>query len=174
MATIAEQQVTIPASILTRLLVEDFVYREAAMLDNWRLDDWFKLFSDPCDYEVTPPGVENPEEISRREVYFLIGDDRKRLEHRVKRLKQPNAHAESPRSQLRRIYGNVIIMADDGDTLTAHVNFITFRTKRGTVEYFGLIRFILKRVGDSFIILSKRIMLDQDNLVPQGRVSLLL
>lgn len=174
MDAIAENAVALPEGLVTRLLVEDFVYREAALLDAWRLDEWLELFTDDCGYEVTPPGVDGPEGLSRAEVYFLIGDDRKRLEHRIKRLKRPNAHVEAPRSKVRHLYSNVVIDEDDGSDLVAHLNFITFRTKRGTVQYFGKIRYDLVRSNGSFLIRNKRIMMDMDNLVPQGRVSILL
>jgi p-cumate 2,3-dioxygenase beta subunit len=164
----------LPQSLLTRLRVEEFVYREAALLDEWQLDEWLELFDADGSYEVTPPGVNHAEDISRSEVYFLIGDDHKRLEHRIKRLKRPNAHAEVPRSKVRHLYSNVVVADDDGSELTAHVNFNTFRTKRGTVQYFGRIRFRLRCVEDSFRIANKRIMMDIDTLVPQGRVSILL
>jgi p-cumate 2,3-dioxygenase beta subunit len=165
---------SIPNSLLTRLLVEEFVYREAQLLDAWALDDWFALFAPGSCYEVTPPGVDHSDLISRSEVYFLIGDDHTRLEHRIKRLKRPNAHAEAPRSKLRHCYSNVMVAEDDGASLTAYVNFNTFRTKRGTTQYFGRIRFKLTRVDGTFAIASKRVMMDMDTLVPQGRVSILL
>ena len=167
--------VPMPRRLITRLEVEDFLYREAELLDTWQLDAWLALYTDDCVYEVTPPGVENADIISRAEVYFLIGDDRKRLEHRVIRLKRPNAHAEAPRSKVRHIYSNVVIAEDDGEEVTAYVNFLTFRTKRGTVEYFGRIRFELVREGaGAFRVRCKRVMMDMDNLVPQGRVSIIL
>ncbi len=163
-----------PAALLTRLQVEDFIYREAALLDSWNIEAWLALFAEDSAYEVTPPGVEDPDRISRESAYFLIGDDRKRLGHRVARLGQPDAHVESPRSKVRHVYSNVIIAEDDADEVRAYANFITFRTKRGTIEYFGRIRFVLARRDGSFLIRNKRVMMDIDALVPQGKVSILL
>ena len=87
-----------PALLLTRLQVEDFIYREAALLDAWKIEEWLALFAPESSYEVTPPGAENPDDLSRQQAYFLIGDDRKRLEHRISRLGKPDAHVETPRS----------------------------------------------------------------------------
>jgi len=164
----------IPERLLTRLCVEDFIFREAALLDAWEIDAWLALFAEDGSYEVTPPGVDGPDEISRETVYFLIGDDRKRLEHRISRLSKPNAHVESPRSKVRHVYSNVVVAEDGGGEVTAYANFITFRTKRGTIEYFGRIRFVLARVGEGFMIRNKRVMMESDALVPQGKVSILL
>ena len=33
------------AALLRRLEVEDFLYREAALLDDWKLKDWLALFA---------------------------------------------------------------------------------------------------------------------------------
>lgn len=166
---------SISAALLTRLEVEDLLYREAALLDAWRLDDWLTLYTDDCVYEVTPPGIEDPENASRASVYFLIGDDRKRLEHRVKRLKRPNAHVEAPRSKVRHLYTNVMVEAGEADgSLVAYANFVTFRTKRGTFQYIGRIRYHLISRDGGYVIAAKRVMLDLDNLVPQGRVSIIL
>ena len=41
-------------SVVTRAQVEDFLYHEAALLDDWRLDDWEKLLADDAAYYVPP------------------------------------------------------------------------------------------------------------------------
>ncbi len=35
---------------VTRAEVEDFLYREAALLDEWKLDEWEKLLADDATY----------------------------------------------------------------------------------------------------------------------------
>lgn len=164
---------SLPSSLVTRLLVEEFVYREAALLDEWRLDDWLALFTDACAYEVTAPNIEEPETISRQDAYFLIGDDRHRLEHRIARMKRPTAHVEYPRSKTRHLYANVLVTKEDDAQVEASVHFLTLRTRRGTSEYFGKILFRLERSDDGFRIASKRVIMDIDTLV-QGRVSIFL
>jgi p-cumate 2,3-dioxygenase beta subunit len=37
---------------MTRDEAEDFLYREAALLDDWRLDEWLDLYADVCLYIV--------------------------------------------------------------------------------------------------------------------------
>ena len=34
--------------VVTRAQVEDFLYHEAALLDEWKLDEWQALFSRPA------------------------------------------------------------------------------------------------------------------------------
>jgi p-cumate 2,3-dioxygenase beta subunit len=163
------------AALLQRLAVEDFLYREAALLDDWNLKEWLELFSPAARYEVAPTGDPEAGSLSSAESLFLVADDRERLEQRVVRLRKPQAHAEYPHSRVRHLYSNVRIVGERDDTLEVHSNFVTFRTKRGiTATYMGWHRWLLLRSGEGFLIELKRTVLDLDGLVPQGKVSLLL
>ena len=163
------------AALLLRLSVEDFLYGEAALLDDWKLKDWLALFSPNARYEVAPTGDPEAGTLSSAESLFLVADDRERLEQRVIRLQKPQAHAEYPHSRVRHIYSNVRIIGDTGAQIEVNSNFVTFRSKRGiTATYMGWHRYLLSRNSDSFLIDLKRTVLDLDGLVPQGKVSLLL
>jgi len=74
------------AALLLRLTVEDFLYREAALLDAWKLKEWLGLFAPDARYEVAPTGDAEAGTLSSAESLFLIADDRERLEQRVIRL----------------------------------------------------------------------------------------
>ena len=163
------------AALLRRVRVEDFLYREAALLDDWKLKEWLALFSPGARYEVAPTGEADAATMSSAESLFLVADDRERLEQRVIRLRKPQAHAEYPHSRVRHLYSNVRILEDSDDRIEVNSNFVTFRTKRGvTATYMGWHRWLLIRAGDDFLIELKRTILDLDGLVPQGKVSLLL
>ncbi len=163
------------AALLLRLTVEDFLYREAALLDDWKLKEWLALFSPNARYEVAPTGDPEAGTLSSAESLFLVADDRERLEQRVIRLQKPQAHAEYPHSRVRHIYSNVRIIGDTGAQIEVNSNFVTFRSKRGiTATYMGWHHYLLSRNSDSFLIDLKRTVLDLDGLVPQGKVSLLL
>jgi len=165
----------LPARTLTTLAVEQFIYQEAAYLDAWDLDSWLALFDPEGRYEVTPTGIAKPFEIETPTTLFLIGDDHERLEQRVIRLKKPTAHVEFPKSQTRHLFTNVRVTEDSGERLVAFANFCTFRTKnRITTQYPGSMRYILKRSGESFLILAKRVVLDLEALIPQGKISIIL
>ena len=65
-----------------RSAVEDFLYHEAAVLDDWDLDAWLDLMCDDAIYLVPPNGRgSDPEDT------FIIADDIHRIRSRVKRLK---------------------------------------------------------------------------------------
>ena len=167
------------STLLTRLQVEDFVYREAELLDQWALDDWLALWAAECSYVMGPTGKANSRELSPDTSLFLVVDNRFRLEQRVIRLKKPTAHAEYPHSRTRHLYTNVRVTGDDGKTVHASVNFATFRSARAIIaNYFGVLDYIFETAGSSdqrtFKIASKRITLDLDSLVPHGKVTILL
>ncbi|MEY2926490.1 MAG: hypothetical protein RL367_967, partial [Pseudomonadota bacterium] len=90
--------------------VEDFLYAEANLLDEWRLDEWFALFTDDARYEIPTAGMADSADAAVS--LFYVADDHTRLRERVVRLKDPDAHSEQPRSLVRRIYGNVRIEQD--------------------------------------------------------------
>lgn len=165
----------IPDRLLLRLRVEEFLYQEAALLDEWRLRDWLQLFTADGRYEIAPLGDPEPLTVSTADALFLVADDHERLEQRVIRLLKPSAHAEYPHSRVRHVVSNVRILSVTAGLVEVATNFVTFRNKRGvTATYMGQQRYLLLQSGDAFLIKAKRNMLDLDALVPQGKVSLIL
>ena len=52
--------------------VEDFLFREAALLDDWRLDDWVGLFAEDGRYVV--PTTDLPDGDPQRDLVFIDDD----------------------------------------------------------------------------------------------------
>lgn len=163
------------ADLLLRLRIENFLYHEAALLDEWRLKEWLDLFTEDGRYEIAPTGDPDAATLSSSDALFLVADNRERLEQRVLRLLKPSAHAEYPHSRVRHIYSHVRVLADRDGLLSVATNFVTFRNKRGvTATYMGSQHYLLRRNDATFRIQLKRNVLDLDALVPQGKVSLIL
>ena len=116
---------------LTRAQVEDFLFHEAALLDDWRLDEWLDLLTEDAAYYV--PSNDAPAS-NHRNALFMVADDANRIRARVKRLKDTQAHAEFPHSRTRRMISNVRITGIDGDTMTVEANFVVHRFRRGAPE----------------------------------------
>ncbi len=87
-----------------RAEVEDLLFLEADLLDNWRLDDWMKLLADDASYYIPP---NDKPDADHRYTLFTIADDYVRLRERIIRLKDPNCHAEYSPSRTRRLVTNV-------------------------------------------------------------------
>lgn len=169
----------ITAAMLTRLQIEDFIYREAALLDAWKLDEWLALYTDDCRYEIGPTGKADAARLSPDTSLFLVADNRFRLEQRVIRLKKPTAHAEYPHSRSRRLYSNVRILEDSATVVRAAVSFATFRSARHNVQtFFGELDYTFRASGGgeerTFQVARKRATLDLDSLVPHGKVTIIL
>ena len=129
MSTRMIEKGTVDAAAVTRAEVEDFLYAEAAMLDDWQLDEWLMLLTDDATYHV--PSNDRPES-NPRNALFTIADDINRIRARVKRLKDVNAHAESPRSRTRRMIHNVRILHAADGKVHAAANFVVYRFRRGS------------------------------------------
>jgi p-cumate 2,3-dioxygenase subunit beta len=165
---------TVTAStVVTRAEVEDFLYREAALLDDWKLNEWEALLTDDATYYVPP---NDQPEGDHRSTLFLVADDRERIRQRIIRINDPNCHAEYPKSRTRRMISNVRILGVDGDLVTAAANFVCYRYRRyeRIREYVGAYRHVLQRAGGSFRIKERRVLIDAHELGTLGSVSFIL
>jgi p-cumate 2,3-dioxygenase beta subunit len=158
---------------VTRAAVEDFLFHEAALLDEWRLDDWLGLLTADARYEV--PSNDRPD-ADPASTLFTVADDIDRIRGRVTRLKDRNAHAESPRSRTRRMISNVRIVAKNGSELGVEANFVVYRFKReeSVREYVGRYRYVLRLERGGLKIARRRAVLDAMELGSMGLVSFIL
>ena len=151
--------------------VEDFLYEEAALLDEWRLDEWAALFTEDARYVV--PTTDLPEGDPTQDLVF-IDDDIVRIRARVKRLNSRHAHREYPWSRTRRFISNVRVrQANDGD-LAVNANALVYRFRSGEVApYVGRYEYTLTRVDGGFRISHRRATLDHESLTEHGAVSII-
>lgn len=159
---------------VTRAEVEDFLYREAELLDSWRLEEWLGLLTEDAHYLVPPN--DTPEGDSRHDL-FIIADDITRIRARVKRLSSPDAHAESPHSRTRRMITNVMISEPDGAEVAVRANFVVHRFRRGHEArvYVGRTHYRLRRDDAGGLrIAVRRVVLDDEALGGLGAVSFIL
>lgn len=158
---------------VTREQVEELMFLEAELLDEWRLKEWLDLFTaDGCYYV---PATDVAPNASPDTSLFYVADDRFRMEQRVERLLKRTAHAEFPRSKTRHVVSNVRIRARSAEELEVGAAVLTFRTKMGLTEtYIGSYRYRLAMTGAGLRIREKRCVLDMDGLRPNGRISIIL
>lgn len=154
-----------------RLQVEDFLFYEAALLDEWRLDEWLVLFAPDARYVV--PTTDLPEGDPAHDVVF-IDDDLSRLQARVVRLKSRHAHREYPSSRTRRFITNVRITRVQGDEVGATASFLVWRVRGEAAPYLGRYDYRLVRGANGFRIRHRRATLDAEELRDHGAVSIIL
>ncbi|MFJ7726453.1 aromatic-ring-hydroxylating dioxygenase subunit beta [Neobacillus sp. NPDC097160] len=154
--------------------IEDFLYHEAELLDEWKLEEWAALFSSEGMYLIPPIG--NPNADHNKSVYFAH-DDRDRLEQRAKRLLKREAHVEYPHSTTVRNLHNIRIkdLDEQSNSATVRCNFTTYRTKREKLDCFvGVLEYILVLENNELKIKEKKVILKLDSLRPQGKISIIL
>lgn len=159
-------------SVASRAEVEDFLYHEAALLDDWKVEEWAALFTDDGEYMIPP--TDDPH-ADPKTTLFLVFDDRHRLEERGKRLMNKAAHAEFPHSRTVHLYSNLRIFEGEGGETIVRCAFNIARSKGPVSEsYPGHMLFRLVRVGASLRIRLKRAELALEVLRPHGKVSIIL
>src|SRR5262245_59397362 len=144
------------AMAFDRQQVEQFLYYEAQLADEHRYDEWLALWTDDALYWA-PSGRDeiNPE----REI-SLIYDDRVRLRLRIGRLKSGFAHAQEPKSRMRRVVSNIVIEEAENGEIIAHSNFLLAELRRGKQDLFaGRTMHRLRSHNGGFQLVTKKVLL---------------
>jgi p-cumate 2,3-dioxygenase beta subunit len=152
--------------------IEDFLYIEAELLDDWKIEEWFALFAEGATYEVPPTGEADEDDPATS--LFYIADDYVRLRERVVRLTKKEAHSEFPRSRQRHMVSNVRITGVKDGVAEVSCNFVTYRAKRGVVDtYYGKHLYRIDCSSEPFKIKAKRSILGMDMLYP-GKLTIII
>src|SRR5262249_7675040 len=91
--------------------VEQFLYREARLLDERRFEEWGELFADDVHYWMPTRAnrllAEIDGELSREDEVNFLDENKTTLAGRVARLRTGQAWAEDPPSRTQHIVANV-------------------------------------------------------------------
>lgn len=150
--------------------VQQFLFREARLLDERRFDEWLDLFT--ADTRYWMPGRFNPGATGQTGVTVpgelaLMEDTKKTLTTRVARLATGMAWSEEPPSRTRHLITNVTVeRAQNPGELLVHSNFLIYRTRleREIDTYVGQREDILRETDGSWKIACRTILLDQSVL----------
>lgn len=155
-----------------RAEVEEFLYREAELLDDWNLDEWITLFTEDARYYV--PCNDAPQGDAARDL-MLIDDTMFRLRARVERLNSRKAHREYPHSNTSHQIANVRLGEVEGDELTVRAEFSVwrFRAERAMC-YVGRYTYRLRAVDGGLRIVMKHCMLSNTTLRQVSDVAIIL
>lgn len=160
-------------AVLTRADAEDFLYREAEILEANDLDAWLALFEEGGRYQV--PTTDAPADADPSKVQFFIADDWDLLNARVLRLQSRNAHAENPRSHTHRLIGNVRVAALGDGAFSVKATFVIHRLRDGRVDpYLGRYDHTLVATDDGLRFRLRRSWLATESVQPGGRLSFIL
>lgn len=141
---------------IARQRIEQFLYHEAQLMDEHRYDEWLALWTDPALYWVPS----NRDEVDPRREVSLIYDDHVRLQLRISRLKSGFAHAQEPKSRMRRLISNIEVDETGDGEVTTHSNFMLAELRHGKQDLFaGRSIHLLRPHESSFKMVSKKVML---------------
>jgi len=118
--------------------IEQFLYREARLLDDRLFDDWLELFTDHVKYWMPPRDttVEREDSTRRLGETSLFEDDKRFPVLRVRRFDTGLAHAEQPPSRTRHFDMNLELLEDAGDEIEVHSNILVFQSRLEKTENF--------------------------------------
>jgi 3-phenylpropionate/cinnamic acid dioxygenase small subunit len=167
--------------------VEQFLYREARLLDERRFHEWLDLFTDDVRYWMTSrpnrypksskalaildPARYNENDLAAEGELAILDESKETLTARVARLGTGMAWAEDPPSRTRHMITNIEVEPTSADTeLTIYSNFLVYRSRGETEQdfYVGARQDLLRRVGDNWKIASRRLLLDQNVLTAKN------
>jgi 3-phenylpropionate/cinnamic acid dioxygenase small subunit len=167
--------------------VEQFLYREARLLDDRRFHDWLTLFTDDVRYwmasrtnrypkiskaiSILDPDRYVEDDIGREDELAILDETKETLTGRVARLDTGMAWAEDPPSRTRHMISNIEVEAGDVETeIHVYSNFIVYRSRAETEQdfYVGARRDVLRRVEGEWKIAHRKLILDQNVLLAKN------
>jgi 3-phenylpropionate/cinnamic acid dioxygenase small subunit len=164
--------------------IEQFVFREARLLDTGLFSEWLGLFTDDIHYHMSgrsnryprsskaitmlDPGRYDEEGADER---GLFDEDITTLTARVARLDTGMAWAEDPPSWTRHLFTNIEVVRGTSELeVTVHCNFLVYRG-RGETErdfYVGAREDLLRRVDGAWRIARRGLTLDENVLTAKN------
>lgn len=138
--------------------VEQFVYREARLLDERRFEEWMALYTDDGVYWAPT----RHEQSSPDEAVSLFYDDRGTMGARIKRFAHPDIHIQTPISRTSHIVSNIELDASGSNEggLVAHAAFIMSEYRSGEPRWYsGRYEYLLRDTSEGMRIAMKKVVL---------------
>jgi 3-phenylpropionate/cinnamic acid dioxygenase small subunit len=168
------------ARLLLRQDVEEFLYREAELLDERRYEEWLELLTDDVRYWMpmrrNVPASELAREFTREGVdvnWFDEGKDT--LARRVRQILTGVHWAEQPPSRICHMVSNVqlVTASPDGESpseVAVKSRFLVYRNRVETETdvLVGKREDFLRRVNGNWRIARRKIVLDQSVLLAKN------
>ncbi|MDG1204713.1 MAG: 3-phenylpropionate/cinnamic acid dioxygenase subunit beta [Pseudomonadales bacterium] len=172
------QKLSVQERLQLTFEAQEFLYREAELLDARRLDDWLGLLAEDIHYWMpirrTTQAKDVHLEFTKLGGMAFFDDDLTTLTLRVKRLSVGRAWAEDPPSRTRHLISNVRISDVDDDEITVMCNFQLYRTRLNSEEdsWIGRREDVLRRVDGELKLAKRHIYLEQTVILSQNLSSI--
>jgi len=153
----------------TQHRLEQFLYREADLLDTFSLTEWLDLVEKDILLEVPVRVARHPgsQQSAFSEDSNYLREDYEMIRERVGRLEKEYAWSENPRSRVRHVIGNVRVLEVVNDEVTVANNQHVFRSYGDTADH-DLIsakrHTVLRERDDGYGIAARTVYLDHSIL----------
>src|SRR5438132_12056679 len=167
--------------------VEQFLYREARLLDERRFHEWLELLTDDVRYwmagrtnryprrskaiAIPDPDRYVEDDMTKENELAIFDEDKQTLSGRVARLDTGLAWAEAPPSRSRHLITNIEVeRGEAASEVKVYSNFMVYRSRAETEQdfYVGARRDVLRRVARAWKIAGRKIVLDQNVLTAKN------
>ena len=147
--------------------VEQFLYYEAALLDDRKYKEWLTLIADDIHYWMPIRRTVGFKDIDKE--FTALGEnsffdeDKEYLAMRVDKLTNELSWSENPASRTRHMISNVRILDVEGDEIEVELAFHLYRSRLDNKidNWVGRRRDRLRRKGVGFELFQRHIFLDQ-------------
>jgi len=134
--------------------IEQFLYHEAWLLDQGRLDEWLALYTDDATYWI-PLEANQADPLTTSSIVY---DDRRLLEVRVRQFQHPRAHARIPAPRTVHQVGNVRVIETGGRDVRVGSTLVLVEYRRERQRLWGaIVEHRLRRTAEGLRIDAKRV-----------------
>ncbi len=149
--------------------IEQFLYHEARLLDEAKLDAWLALFADDGFYWIPT----QPDQTDPLNHISILHEDRGVLALRIARLQHPRAYSSTPFPRTARMVGNVLVTEGapaDGRIIAKSTLFVAEYRAGERMLRACLATHHLRRTGKGLRIVLKRVdLIDAES--PPGLIT---
>jgi 3-phenylpropionate/cinnamic acid dioxygenase small subunit len=166
--------------LLLRQEIEDFLYREAELLDQRRYRDWLGLLADDIRYWMPMRrnvkfGEDEREFTRSKSDVNWFDEGKETLGRRVKQIETGIHWAEEPRSRVSHLVSNVQLQSAepsfaDPQEVSVSCRFLIYRNRVETETdiLVGGREDSLRRNGEGWLLARRKIILDQNVLLSKN------
>lgn len=157
----------VPVGSQTHNEIVQFLYNEANILDNLKLDAWATTLTEDLVYTVPMRTTRKLADMGRSIIRSVqhYNDNYQSIRGRIARMTSSSAWAEDPPSRTRRIVSNVLVYeTGKNDEFEVLSHFIITRNRFESDQFdlmSGERHDLLRRVDDRFKLARRDVILDQ-------------
>lgn len=134
--------------------VEQFLYRQAELLDDKQWQAWIDLFTPDGVYWMPP----EPSHTTWEGMPAIFAEDKNLMTVRMKRVLHPDAWSQRPLWETSHVVSNVIIEKETPDEVVVRSRFHLLELRRDDVRHFaGRYRHTLKKTAAGYAIKLQRV-----------------